>query len=1822
MKQKERLFTIYKPNMIVLLLLALVLVFTARVGYSDGFIINSGLKLDINDIVLNVNGSMTVSGNLESGNGTITVSGNLVNTGTITASSGFIEFTGLSGTQTFNPGSSGSVFNNVTYSGTSTLTLANNIDINGAFLNKTGAFDAGLFNMNIAGDWNNEGTFLPGSSTVTFDGVNQTIKGSNTFYNLAKVASSPVTLTFEGSKSQTITNNLILQGIPGVLISLRSDASPTQFKIAVTETGRSILSFLDVKDSDASGGKLLEVGDDSVDSGNNTNWQFFVPTTPTPPPAGTPVPTPPGGGGGGGGPVATPAPTPAPAPSGSIIGNVADSKLRPIKGIFVDAYDFFSGLWIGGAKTDELGDYTITNIAAGTYKVGVDVSDTAFVEQFFNKANWATADKVIVTETAGRSGINFILTNGNFIRGKVSDSASNPVPGIFVDAFDSVTREWVSDSLTDGQGNYSITVPPGSYKVAVNTLGTDFLREFFLDSGSFEDALEIVVTANKNAENKNFSLSKGNTIKGQITDIFNNKLQGVFVNVFDASSGELVNFGETDSDGNYEVAVLPGRYNVVVEVFGTNFSPAIRESVVVKSNGESPIINFILNVSNFVKGKVASSTGAPLANIFIEALNSETGVFVDFGVTGLTGEYSIPLHPGGYTIKVNTDGTNFLESSQDINMVASDVTVDFTLKFGNLIHGNVTDSSNAPVFGVTVNAFDFKTGVWAGAGATDINGDYSIPVVPGSYKVGIDPFGTNFAPIFYDNVDWDNAESVTVFEVGDTLDINIVVPEGSFIEGKVTAGSNPISGVIVEVYDFQSDTWINSDKTDNDGNYSVPVMAGLYKVGTFALKQGFADEFYNNTGVNFADKVTVIPGKTVSRINFELDPGGSISGLVTNGSTPIKDIEVNAFEFETNRWVSSGLTDADGNYKISGLTEGNYRVWAFDPDGFTPPPPVVATPTPQAPSATPTPAPISGGTPTPPGPTPAPTPPPPGPPPAPTPPPQPGGPPPRDPLGFTIASVRPEGRYTSKFFNNGISWSQATPVAVVNGADTPNIDINLSLGGKVSGKVLNSKDFELSGIVIEAYESDTGLWINSVTTDLSGNYTISLRPNADYKLKAFDPNVVHNALYYQNVSSWHQSDRIHIDPADNKSGFDFSMVDDGGFISGKVTDEKNRPVREVEIGVFNFDTGSWFDSTITDVDGLYKIVVPSGKYKVGALPVDSKSLSTFYNNASNWKDAEAVFVPKTQGTGNINFKLFKGGNIEGLVKDKSDNALPQINIQVFDFATGSWVNESITDKEGKYNVAVPAGKYKIRAEALDVKSKFAGQFYKNAFNWNQSEPVAAANDATTTLDDIELTNGSSISGKVVDGNSLPLSNAKVDIYEFDTGFWVASTSSDKNGDYTVKGLPNNDFRVKASPPPGRGLSCVFYNNAVEWDNAWRAVINNKDLDNINFTLVAGGLILGKVSDDVTGDGISGVEVGAYDFGSGSWVGSGITDGNGDYSIQAPFGVYLLHTAASGIDYVDEFYDNTLNLDEAKPAIVTATKNFNANFQLGTGGKISGKISDFENEDIFGAKISAFNFGTDLWVNSGLTNIDGEFTINVPVGKYRLEVNAPVNSDLIDASLDSPIKVGEDENVTIAGIALQKGRGSVIGIVKDDTGPVLEGIKVIAVNAISNAIAGSDVTDSKGAYKISVPPGSYRIKTVSGLGDDKFVDKLFDNVISWDDASLVNVSKDVLRTVDFVLNKGVKISGRVRKATGSIPLPGLEVHVLQSDTGKWINSGKTDGNGNYSITVPDGVYRIWADNKGVNVNSQFFSSTKSFDKAKRIVVSGTDIKGVDFDLTSK
>ncbi len=236
------------------------------------------------DLIIS-SGTLNLNGNNLSATGTSnTIRGQggtlkMIGSETITAisvyptftSTSTVEYYGTSGTYTLKDYTYGGL--RISGSGGTFEPASSTLNVFGDFTLSNGIFNASN-TTNVYGNWvRTGGTFTHNNNLVSLIGGNQTISGSNTFYNLTKSTSTSFTLTFANGTTQTILNTLTLQGSSGQLLNLRSGSSGSYWYI--DPQGTRTLSYINVKDSYNNNITAIDTtGGNNTSSGNNINWDF------------------------------------------------------------------------------------------------------------------------------------------------------------------------------------------------------------------------------------------------------------------------------------------------------------------------------------------------------------------------------------------------------------------------------------------------------------------------------------------------------------------------------------------------------------------------------------------------------------------------------------------------------------------------------------------------------------------------------------------------------------------------------------------------------------------------------------------------------------------------------------------------------------------------------------------------------------------------------------------------------------------------------------------------------------------------------------------------------------------------------------------------------------------------------------------------------------------------------------------------------------------------------------------------------------------------------------------------------------------------------------------------------------------------------------------------------------------------------------------------------------------------------------------------------------------------------------------------------------
>jgi hypothetical protein len=786
--------------------------------------------------------------------------------------------------------------------------------------------------------------------------------------------------------------------------------------------------------------------------------------------------------------------------------------------------------------------------------------------------------------------------------------------------------------------------------------------------------------------------------------------------------------------------------------------------------------------------------------------------------------------------------------------------------------------------------------------------------------------------------------------------------------------------------------------------------------------------------------------------------------------------------------------------------------------------------------------------------------------------------------------------YVDEYYNDASSRSAATAVPVLSGGITAGIDFNLALGGVISGKVTRDSDgAAISGANVIAFSGDSNSY-RYAYTDLSGNYNITGLSAGYYNVYvASYSNFI--GEYYDNAFSLSSATLIPVIPGETIPNINISMAT-GGTISGRVNDQTTGlGIPSVNVQVYDI-LGNWINSEYTDSSGNYTItaLVPGSYYVSAAGESDSNYALQYYDNALSIDNATRVRVAQDETAANINFTLGSGRTIMGRVTGKANGEAIQNIWVIAQKSPGSPTFTATTDASGNYQIRnVSAGTYLIHTSN---NKGYINEYYKDAGGDWGAQPVFVSKEEDATGIDFTLAMGGAITGRVVrHSDQTGIAGA----YIYASGIDVNSESAgytDSSGYYQINDLAPGDYYVQVD---ASGYVGKYYGDSSSRKySTIVTVVQGSVTQHIDFDVITGGAISGRVVKDSDGTGIANIMVSAYDinwnsthnaitaygFGKSAW-----TDSMGGFTINGlEPGNYCLATV-NAPGYIDEYYPKHVTLDGAAVIIVNQNSvTDNINFRLSTGSAISGKVTfDSDGTAISGVTINVYD--TD-WNQVKTVNTDfagyyraaglapGSYYVATYETRGFIDEYYPNAADwrfaqtvYVNQSLD---KVDIDFGMS-AGFAID------CAVASKSSGFGVPGVIVEAYNSNWELVS-SDIAKSGGYCSLEgLTAGNYYLRTSNNLG---YVDEYSHMAYSPDEATPLSLIEDYRLVIFNLAEGGGSVSGRIVRATDSAGLSGAAVHAYDTSW-NYIKTGVADSAGNYSIEglVPGNYYLRTTNNSG-------------------------------------
>lgn len=526
-------------------------------------------------------------------------------------------------------------------------------------------------------------------------------------------------------------------------------------------------------------------------------------------------------------------------------------------------------------------------------------------------------------------------------------------------------------------------------------------------------------------------------------------------------------------------------------------------------------------------------------------------------------------------------------------------------------------------------------------------------------------------------------------------------------------------------------------------------------------------------------------------------------------------------------------------------------------------------------------------------------------------------------------------------------------IAVASGATVSGIDFALTPGGRITGTVTNASTGAPAAnvFVFAVFQINQSTFSVGDSTDASGVYDITGLPAATYFLATSAPfnSGLRNEIY-DNVpcviscpttAILASGAPVVVTSGATVSGRNFSL-EVGGTLRGTVTNAATgAPLQSVAVSAATRVGASIFTiGAITNAAGEYSMVgLGAADFAVFTNAtsfvneIHDGILCPLTCNATAAADSGVRVPVALGGTASVNFALDPGGSISGTVTNEAAGT-PVTTGGVFAlFRTSSGFNSRAAslNASGAFTISgLPAGSYTLATSG----GGFINEVFDNIACPATGCSTAFAGNAGTLIDvpaggsvpgrnfalqPLPASSAGSIAGTITDGVSgLPIGDVQIQVWQAGGAsvVQVRGTSTDVNGQYNVTGLPTGSYFVSTGgvhPYQNEAfdnLRCTTQQCAPTTILAGAAVsVTGGGTATASFALSIGDSISGLVTDAATGAPLANVNVAVWEVSTGSFAGSGSTNGSGRYHARGlRNGTYVLLTTNS-VGYANKIYDN-------------------------------------------------------------------------------------------------------------------------------------------------------------------------------------------------------------------------------------------------------------------------------------------------------------------------
>ena len=421
----------------------------------------------------------------------------------------------------------------------------------------------------------------------------------------------------------------------------------------------------------------------------------------------------------------------------------------------------------------------------------------------------------------------------------------------------------------------------------------------------------------------------------------------------------------------------------------------------------------------------------------------------------------------------------------------------------------------------------------------------------------------------------------------------------------------------------------------------------------------------------------------------------------------------------------------------------------------------------------------------------------------------------------TDGRFRIEGLLSGTFVTGAIVQGYAPTVALDVPGDTEDLELVLSEGGAIAGRVISEGGIPVPQVRVTADYHSNAVYPVGVWSDDDGIYRIPNLAEGLYHVRVdvrYSPSV-----YGRFVANPGEPNRIvWVQEGETTEGVDFSLVP-GRSVSGHVRYQKTgKPPAGIPLALMGRDRMD----TVTDEEGGYVFRgVPPGRYGIAT------DLEGYMTPPRRWFE-----VTIERDVQDMDVVLIRKGAVSVMVRDEEGHSISDARVW---YGGGKEISgmreESVLQTDGKGRCRFE----EVYTEWPELEVLWVDHS-EYAFSLLLEEPIEEGEDRKV---EVTLSRGGTLRGRVMDWEGKPVSGARIRILRPEEYpiWWYPGTArsvfTDDSGEYRAEHLPRGALRIAADHPEPRFVAEEFTAEVYEGEVATQDV-----------TVQQGGTLMGRVVD--------------------------------------------------------------------------------------------------------------------------------------------------------------------------------------------------------------------------------------------------------------------------------------------------------------------------------------------------------------------------------------